>query len=329
LRAFLPRRKGVVGIELGEGWLRLARKPAHRGGRWHALTLEPGEGRAFQEALQNGGVRAGSASLVLTLPAVDVFPLTIPPDQRNDLDSAVLHHADRRLGYPITDASIDYVVLPARFCRQTEGAISVLVYAVERSLLDGVLDALEDAGVEVDVIVTPAFVLAPLIARTEGQRRLVIATSDSAVSIAVIEHGNVLIERVLGWGGRSLVTVVSAALHLTDSESVNLLEMSDEERARVAAQDVLREILAPSYQELVREARSCLDYCASFLHHRDLDAIVVAGSVGSRPGFLAAIEKGLGTRTVSLRDTLSRHEMPDLTEGFTVAAAAALYGGAR
>jgi len=322
-RSFLPRPSGIAGIELGDGWLRVAKRPKRSGQAWNVLSLDSTDGDAFRAEFARARVHAGRASLALTLPAVDVFPLTIPHEQRNDLDAAVLAHADRRLGYPIADASIDYATLPARFCRQPEGSVGVLVYAVERSLFDGVLDALEDAGVEVETILTPAFALAPLAAGAEGCRRLLVTTSESAVSIAVIEEGVVLIERLLSWGSRQLVHAVSAALDLTPSESTQLLAMTDDERTQVTAQEVVRDILARNYQELGREARSCLDYCASFLHHRDLDAIVLTGSVARYPGFTGSLEKCLGVRALTLAQACPS-DLPDVPPAFAVAIGAAL-----
>jgi len=266
LRLHRPGRP-TVGVELAEDGYEVVTR-GERG--WRGVHVEAASPEVVRRAAREAGIGGRRAAGVLLTPSLDVFPLAVSEGR---VDQQVVTQAASRLRYPVAEAVIDYAPVPDRCRRRGEPGRPVLVYAMTRDDVDRLLSPLEASGVEVELLRPPAAWLAPL-AET---RTLVVAGGARTTSIAVVEAGGVLLERMLDWGARDLVRRVASRLELDEVQVAELLARDAAARP-VGVDPVVKEILHPVLDELVRECAAALDYCNAFLATGRVDRALVAGA---------------------------------------------------
>ncbi len=298
-------------MELSESWIRLAEQVD---GCWHCHHIvvdESGHARDPRPAARRARREGGA---VLASPTLDIFPMTIPSHSDRPVDALVVEHAQGRLRYPLADAVLDYARIPTRFRRPGESGLAVLVYAAERERVDALLDAAQSVGLDVSELTSPAIAFASRLSAHDRAPRLLIATSETTTSIAVVAEAHVLFERLLPIGERDVLARVSKVLEINTRQSRRLLR----EKRRDAMTGALRDILGPTQIELTREALGCLDYCTSFLHHPSIAEVILTGPLGIVDGLAEAIGDGLSLPVIA------RAGAEDVAPEYDAAVAAAL-----
>ena len=238
--------------------------------------------------MRRAGVPRGPAVCALAVPAIDIFPLHLPAGDRQSIETAVVAQAQAQLSYRLSDAVLDYTILPER-ARRPGTTLPVLVFAAPRELVESLLARLEGIGLLVERLMTPASVLAPHVGGAEvAARHLLLATGEQATSISVVQDGAVLLERILPWGTATLVERLHEELNLPEAQCRALLEVDGPRRetAETPADDgrplasAMQEILGPTFRWLAHETAGCVGYCDSFLNHEPAVSVVVSGPLG-------------------------------------------------
>lgn len=256
-----------MGIELADHGYEVVTRGE---GGWRGLHVDTTSPESVRRAARDAGIGGRRAAGVLLTPSLDVFPLAV---NEGRVDQQVVTQAASRLRYPVADAVLDYAPVPDSCRRRGEPGHPILVYAMTRDDVDRLLAPLEAAGVEVEALRPPAAWLAPL----AEARTLVVAGGARTTSIAVIEARGVLLERMLDWGTSHLVRRVASRLELDEPHVEELLGRPAEGRP-VGVDPVVKEILHPALDELVRECAAALDYCNAFLAHGPVTRTLVAGA---------------------------------------------------
>lgn len=316
LRALSRPARSLVGIEAGESWLKFAQwQDGEDGGRWAFESAElhaNGEeiptalDKTQRASLRQAGLGSGRAVGVLSSPAVDIFPVSFRPRGSDTIESLVILNARERLSYPLEESVLDYCVLPDAVKRPGDDATAVLIFSAPRSLAETVLKRIDSVGLRTDRLLTPGCVIAPLVKGEPETRHLVINSGENATSIAVVQGGFVLLERVLPWGMQTLVLHIQAELELDDTQARLLLAeqtsrgsdsgpLLESPLGRDTMKDTLSAILSSPFLELAHEAASCLSYCDSYLQPRSATSCVLLGRLASQRELCQIIEDRLGT----------------------------------
>jgi len=286
-RPSTPRIRRRIGLEVGGGRLRFA-LPRDAKGRFTlgTLSLEAPDGTwdvpALRARLRRAGLPSGPAVCSLVSPTVDIFPLQLHPGEPEALEAQVVAQAQAQISYPLASAVLDYVPLPASARRPVSTTVPVLVYAAPLNPITTLLQHLEAVGLCVERLLTPAGVLAPRVGASEGGARcLLVATGEEATSVSVVQHGAVLLERLLPWGVQALVQRLHTELNLPLEQCRALLD-ADPAAASSGGDDLaldgtLHGILGPIHRAFASEMRGCLGYCDSFLHHEPVAAVILCG----------------------------------------------------
>ena len=336
-----------VGVEAGETWLRFAQwhpSPGHpsppesasaTSWRFTALDeLHTGDapltdlGKVHRNRLQAAGLQGRQVLCAISSPAVEIFPVSFHPKGSDTLESLVILNARERLSYPLEKAVLDYAILPEEVKRAGEDAVSVLIFSAPRVLVEIALTRLESLGLEAARIMTPGCVLAPRIKGDPEARHLVVNAGEIASSIAVVQNGAVLLERILPWGLQSLLMHIQAELDLTETQARQLLdEFAADASPRKTLHRTLESIILSPFQELAHEAASCLGYCDSYLQHRVAASCVVLGTLATQPTLRSVIENRLGLPVVSADEGCSLPEWYAPPDGgcYALAACASLW----
>lgn len=293
-----------IGLEVGGGRLRFA---LPRGGKGQftlgTLGLDAPDGAwdvgALRSRLRRAGLPSGPAVCTLASPTVDIFPLQLHPGEPDALEAQVVAQAQAQISYPLADAVLDYAPLPASARRPVSTTVPVLVYAAPLNPITTLLQRLEAVGLRVERLLTPASVLAPRVGTVDGaMRHLLVATGEEATSVSVVQHGAVLLERVLPWGVEALVQRLHAELDLPIEQCRALLD-ADLRAAPAGGSDdpaldgTLHGILGPIHRAFAGEMRGCLGYCDSFLHHEPVAAVILCGPLQGNRYLHEVIEREL------------------------------------
>jgi len=298
--------RGTIGVEIGRTWLRVAR----RGRGPHDWSLggvsfgpEDLDGsaaatRRLRERVRASGLPRGDTVCALCSPAVSIFPLALPATRPERMDALVATHAEKHLSQPLGEMVLDYSVLPEAIRRPGEETTMALVFAAPRVTVEGLISALDASGLAVGKLLTPACVLARRATAEPGGRRLFVATGEDATSIAVVEGGHVLLERILAWGRDTLLRRLESELRLAPEHARTALERTTDNAPRAADTDspsgALREVLAPAFRELTGEAAGCLAYCGSVFRHAPDGRVAIVGPLAGNAPLREAFERELG-----------------------------------
>ncbi|MBM3317387.1 MAG: hypothetical protein FJY75_06000 [Candidatus Eisenbacteria bacterium] len=289
--------RSPIGLEAGGDTLRFARATVRgESAVWRTgRALLPPEAvrdgkaarRRLRELAREAGIPRGPARLVLASPAIDIFPLTLPPGEAGTLDARVVAQAREQLHYPLAEAVLDYLLLPEAVRRQGEEEEAVLVFCAPRALAEVWVDRLDRIGLVVESLTTPGCALAPWLRTAVADiRRLVIVAAEEATSIAVVQLGTVLLERILPWGSRAWTDRLRSELDLDERHCLALLEQPDPPAA-------VGDILGPLCEELAREADGCLAYCDSYLVARPPASVLLLGTLAGCAPLRAFLERAL------------------------------------
>jgi Tfp pilus assembly PilM family ATPase len=246
-------------------------------------------------------VPRGTAVCTLASPAIDIFPLHLPPAEPGAMEAQIVAQAQAQLSYPLASAVLDYSVLPESVRRPVSASVPVLVFAAPRELVERLLGRLDAIGLVVERLLTPACVLAPQVcADAIRGRHLLVATGEEATSISVVQEGAVLLERMSPWGTAQLIEQLRDELGLSAGQCRSLLTPDRPEAAGdgtpsgdPSLQSAMQEILGPIFQSLAQETAGCLGYCDAFLNHEPPVSVIVSGALGRHPLLREALGRDL------------------------------------
>lgn len=335
---FRPRSGGggaTLGVEAGDSWLRIACYQAGKGQNgwvmagidWGAGNADDGSGGKQLLGDQLGDMKLPRVPAVCAINslAVEIFPLSLKPSETDSLDALVIRQAQKHLGDQLTESVLDYAVLPEEVRRQGDNAIPVLVFAAPEKGVEEHLTRFEKAGVEVSRLLTPACAMAGRVADARSDtRHLLIATSDEATSISVVQNADVLFERILPWGSRKLEERLTAELDLEGgqghvllaSEEGTALSRANGEGGGVATLErvggAVGQVLEPEFEMLGREALGCLRFCDTYYRHVTASSAVLAGSLAGNEPLRRSLEENL---SISFRAADEGLSIPGYSSG--------------
>jgi Tfp pilus assembly PilM family ATPase len=343
-RPWLRTARRSVGIEAGHLSARVARRPlpeAQEEWSFTTLSLPPTEsktagssGLRLPNIAKEARGRREQAVCAISSPAIDVFPLNLQPSDSESLDARVISHARKLISVPLNEAVLDYVPLPDWVKRPTDATLPVLVFSAARDVVEDLLRKTGELGFYVNRLMTPGCALAPLVAGAgPDTRHLIIATSEEATSISVAQNGHVLLERILDWSLNRIVELLRSEFDLAERQSQSLLARWDSKSIDTSVTDSalsssesfegdVREVLAPAFRELTREASSCLGYCGSFLQHASTSEIVLVGPLANHALLRNSLESELGLTIHGPKEGLVLAGQTDDPEWDTYATAA-------
>ncbi len=323
----LRATRGPIGVEIAGNVLRIAgaeRRGAHVVWTMRSLTLQPDDldaspaaSRRLREIARAQRLPRGRAIATLASPVVDVFPLALVRDDATPLDLQVVGHAREQLNYPLTDAVLDYALLPDAVCRKGEASLAALVFCAPRSVVECWVGRLAQLGLEAQRLLTPAGALAPWVQHPQRDARLlIVTTAEETISIGVVQQGAVLMERILPWGSREWIERLRSELELSEPQCRALLEQS-------GPQSALQDILGPMYAELAHEADGCLAYCDSYLQPAAPAGVVLVGTMAGHVALQRFLEQELQLPVRCGADGVRLPDLAGIASGAVYATAAA------
>ncbi len=299
----------IVGLDIGTSAIRAVELTVGDGSRpileaFGQVGLRPGtvvDGEvrdrtraveALHRLWREGGfsekrVNLGVAGLRAITREVDMPPL--PPDE---LDDAVRFQADQVIPFPLERTSISAKVIAQYTDADGAPQIRVLVAAAHRDMIDGVVDAVQAAGLEpVGIDLDTAALARALYDPNFSGGPEAIVSVGAGLTMVVVHHGGLLqFVRTIDLGGDSITKAIASALDLplTDAEAVK----------RKLGEPGLHDTRAESatsgaVEELVGEIHNSIRFFSSLPGRLVPTRVLVTGGGARTAGFQAKLQLGL------------------------------------
>lgn len=245
---------------------------------------------ALRRLWQNG--HFGSNTVVLGVAGLRVITreLDIPWVPDNEVDSAVRFQSEEVI--PFTP---EKTILSAQVLGDSTGPDGVrtrrvLVAAAHRDLIDGVVGAVQDAGLEVAGVdlVSSALVRALVDPADMTDRPEAIVSVGAGLTVMVVHQaGRPLFIRTVATGGNAATEAIASSLDLPMADAENLKRTLDGSTPQLKS---AQRATIPVVEELVGEIRNSLQYFSSMPGREPLSRVLVTGGGALLTGFLEELQ---------------------------------------
>ncbi len=317
----------IVGLDIGTSAIRAVELTINEGARpslvsYGQVGLHPGaviDGeirdhagvvQALQRLWSEGGfeerkVIVGIAGLRAITRELDMP--TLPPDELND---AVKFKADEVIPFPLDRSAISSKVIAQYTDPDGAPTIRVLVAAAHLDLIEAIVRATQDAGLEpVGIDLNTAALVRALYDPTFTAGPEAIISVGAGLTLVVVHQAGLLqFVRTIDLAGESITESIASALDIPipDAEAVKR-KLSEPGIADARAQSACRQAVA----ELVSEIHNSIRFFASLPGRSPVARVLVTGAGAYTQGFLPQLQEGLNV-PVSLASPLSLIDISQL-----------------
>lgn len=302
-----------------------------RGAVEHGEVIDPGAvasaiRRLWHEArLRSRSVRVGVAGLRTIVRQVEM-----PAMAEAELRSAIELQAADFIPLPVEDAVLDFQVLEPFVSSEGEPMVRVLIAAVHRDMLQNVLTAVREAGLQTMAVDLVPFALVRSLAGAAGAgapppppptplpsaplppqapTAEAIVSVGAGVSVVVVhEDGVPRFVRIVAMGGDDLTRAVEDGLGLPYDQAEILKRQL---QAGVARADEARQALQRSLGDLLNEIQGSLDFYAQQPDVQPYSRVLVTGGGALLEGFVERLADGV-TAPVAMAEPRSVLRVADV-----------------
>jgi type IV pilus assembly protein PilM len=296
----------VVGLDIGTSAVRAAELEFGSGApklvAFGQVGLPPGaivEGEvkdipavadAIRRLWHNG--RFASDAVVVGIAGLRVITreLDLPWVPDGEVDSAVHFQSEEVIPFPADKTILSTQLLGDNTAEDGTKTRRVLVAAAHRELVDGVVAAVEEAGLNVEGVdlVSSALVRALVDSDQPSEEPEAIVSVGAGLTVVVVhQEGRPQFVRTVGMGGSEATAAIAAALDLpqADAEAIKL-RLGDGSAQAQAAEYAVQSTI----QALVGEIRSSVQYFASLQGRAPIVRVLITGGGSLLRGFIPQLQ---------------------------------------
>jgi type IV pilus assembly protein PilM len=213
--------------------------------------------------------------------------LPFVPD--NEIDSAVRFQSEEVIPFPPDQTILSSQILADYTSPEGDKMRRVLVAAAHVDLVNGVIDAVEKAGLTVEGVdlISSALVRAIGGQDASEQPEAIVSVGAGLTVVVVHQQGRPQFVRTIGSGGNATTAAVSAALDLPISDAEGVKRRIGEPVPQMMAAERAAQA---SMNELVGEIRNSIQYFASLPGRLPVSRVLVTGAGSELSGLIAMLE---------------------------------------
>ncbi len=241
--------------------------------------------------LWNNG-RFISDSVVVGIAGLRVITreLDLPWVPDDEVESAVRFQSEEVIPFPPDKTILSTQVLGDNKAEDGTVTRRVLVAAAHRELVDGVVAAVEQAGLNVQGVDLVSSALVRALADSANpttEPEAIVSVGAGLTVVVVHQEGRPQFVRTIGTGGSEATAAIAAALDLplADAEGIKL-RLGDGSAQSQAAEHAVQE----SIQGLVGEIRSSIQYFASLQGRAPIVRVLLTGGGSLLRGFIPQLQ---------------------------------------
>ena len=283
----------VVGLDIGTSAVRAAELEFGAGApvlvAFGQVGLPPGaivdgevqDASAVSDAIgrlwQNGKFQSRSVVVGIAGLRAITRELDLPWVPDEDVDSAVRFQSEEVIPFPPDKTILSAQVLADTTAPDGTRSRRVLVAAAHRDLVDGVVSAVEKAGLLVEGVdlVSSALVRALGDPSVAAERPEAIVSIGAGLTVVVVhQHGRPQFVRTIGTGGNAATAAVASSLDLPLVDAEGIKRRLGEVSSQVASAE---QAVQPSIAELVGEIRNSVQYFATLPGRAPIARVLLTG----------------------------------------------------
>lgn len=223
-----------------------------------------------------------STHTVIGIPSSRSFSrtFTLPAKAESKLADAVEVEVDQYIPIPLSSLYVDYEVI-----ERSKEQITTVMAAVPKTLVDTVMTAANEAGLEPVMVEPSVNAVARLLELTEEGHlsTLIVDIGPASTDIAVLDKGAIRVSGGLGIGGNTFTLDIAKKLSVT-LENAHQLKVLNGINAGPRQAQLVR-ALSPSLDRIAAEVRKVVRYYTERITDgHKLEQLLVVGSGSNVPG---------------------------------------------
>lgn len=244
---------------------------------------------AIEKLWKNG--QFGGSSVIVGLAGLRAITreIDLPYVPDDEVESAVRFQSEEVIPFPPDQTILSSQVLSDYTNDEGAKMRRVLVAAAHVDLVNGVIDAVERAGLTVEgVDLTSSALVRAIGGHGETDQPEAVVSIGAGLSVVVIHQGGrPQFVRTIGSGGNATTAAISASLDVPIVDAETLKYRFGEESTQVQAAE---RIAQPTMHELVDEIRNSIQYFASLPGRPPVSQVLVTGGGSELHGLIPMLE---------------------------------------
>ena len=304
----------LVGLDVGTSALRAARVSSSRGGcqlaAFAQIPLPDGavvdgqiqDGEVVSEAIARLWKRSklGSDKVVIGLAnhRVVVRQVELPYLEEKELRASIRFQAADHVPMPADEAEFDFDILNEFTTDEGERKMNVLLVAAATEMVEGFVDTVQAAGLDVAGVDLSPFAVARAVSpEARGEvgavgAQAIVDVGAGVTDIVIHVGGEPRFVRILLIGGDGITDALARELSLSPEQAEGLkFDLSK----GVADSDAY-DIVAREVDLLVEEIRGSIDYYTTRENGEVVSSVLLTGGGSLSQGLLQKLELGLQTK---------------------------------
>ena len=260
---------------------------------------------AIEKLWKNG--QFGGSSVIVGIAGLRAITreIDLPYVPDDEVESAVRFQSEEVIPFPPDQTILSSQVLSDYTNDEGAKMRRVLVAAAHVDLVNGVIDAVERAGLSVEgVDLTSSALVRAVGGYHDSDQPEAVVSIGAGLSVVVVhQNGRPQFVRTIGSGGNATTAAISAALDIPIIDAETVKYRFGEASTQVQAAE---RIAQPSMLELVDEIRNSIQYFASLPGRLPVSQVLVTGGGSELDGLIPMLEAQvrIPVRTMSPLDRL-------------------------
>jgi type IV pilus assembly protein PilM len=252
---------------------------------------------AIESALEKTKVRTKHAVVAVAGSSVINKVISLPASlARTELDAQIHIAVEQHIPYPLNEVRFDYDILGPS--DHSEELMDVLIVASRKETVDSLMQAVEGAGLECEVVDIEAYAVeraAQLLDFSSfGVNPSVIAMADigaTTMTLDVLQDGRAIYTREQNFGGSMLTEQIQSRYGMSKEEAGAAKKLGG------LPEDYEMELLSPFKDSLVQQINRAVQFFYTAKQVKEIDVLVLSGGCAMMEGIEDLVSERLGIPT--------------------------------
>jgi type IV pilus assembly protein PilM len=319
-------KKGVVGLDIGSRYLKLAQLNAGKDGYeltlFNMMPLEKdiiSDGMilnksklasSIKELFSKSGLKKADVAIGLSGHSSVITKLIrVPRITEEELSLNIKYEAEQYIPFDIKDVNIDFEILGPS--KDEEGMMDVMLVAVKKTVMEDYIEVVQQAGLTPSVVDIDCFAVGNMYELNYGitDRKIVALVNIGAckTNINIVKNGQTVFTRDTAVGSNAHTDAIERALNIP-KEAAEKIKLGD--RPEGVAAEVVAEIMEKTSDEIYAEIYRTFEYYRSSAGDEEISGIVLSGGGAVLAGFAHLMSERLGI-SVEVADVLRKIGVSD------------------
>lgn len=229
-----------------------------------------------------------NVNVAVSGPSVVVRYIQLPKMKKEELNTSIQFEAEKYIPFNINDVILDHHILDPNIAGKTK----ILLVAAKKDMINGRIDLLQKAGLNINLIDADSFALINAFIFTMADQKsekimAVINIGEKQTNVNIILKELPYFTRDFQMGGGDITKAISEKMNIDIAAAQKLKENPESKLTEVS------EITKPILSSLADEIRLSLSYYENQFGN-SVDEVYISGGAHKQQGFIESLNTNLG-----------------------------------